>query len=321
MKTKLKSIIIIIFLLLVLVSVLSSPKDTIDSVLFAINIWIYNVFPSLFPFFILSDLLVSYGLIELLSELFKNIMMLFGLSGKCAFPLFGSLISGFPSGAKYTKQLLDGDLISLEDANHLIMFTHYSNPLFVVGTVGSVLLNNKSLGVFILISHFLGGIAIGILFRRKDKFKKEKASIRKALSSMHKKRVNNKNSFITTLSNSIYNTIDILILLLGIIIVFLVFSNLLTKLSINDNLLLFLKGILEMTQGIKFVSISQISLVLKTILITFFLSFGGLSVHLQVSSIINGSKIKYKNFLIARIFHAFLSSILVYILFNIFINY
>lgn len=316
MKTKLKSILIMVFLVLILVSVLSYPKETIDSVLFAINIWMYNVFPSLFPFFILSDLLVNYGFIELLSELFKNFMRLFKLPGKCAFPFLGSMISGFPSGPKFTKQLLDEGLIDEESANHLIMFTHFSNPLFIIGTIGMVLLNDKRLGLIILISHFLGNFIIGIFFRKDKVIAKEKISIRKALALMHKKRINNKNNFITILSNSIYNTIDILILLLGIIIVFLVFSNLVTKVIVNEDVLIIIRGLLEMTQGVKMVSISKVSLLYKVMLITIFLSFGGLSVHLQVASIINNSKIKYKNFLYARIIHSLLSAILVYILFN-----
>jgi len=318
MKTKFKSIVIILFLLLVLLSILSFPKDTIDSVLFGINIWVYNIFPSLFPFFILSDLLVSFGFIELISELFKNFMRIFGLNGNCSFPLFGSIVSGFPSGPKYIKQLLDNNLIKEDDANFLIMFTHFSNPLFIIGTIGSVLLNDIFLGYIILISHFLGNFIIGLLFRKKRYIYKEKISLKKAINLMNKKRISNKDSFITILSNSIYNTIDILILLLGIIIVFLILTNLITKLPIDNNIILILKGILEMTQGVKYVSISNIYLIYKVILITLFLSFGGFSVHLQVASIINNTKIKYKNFMIARIIHSIISLILVYILFNVF---
>lgn len=317
MKTKLKSISIIIFLLLVLLSIISNPKETIDSVLFGVNIWMYNVFPSLFPFFILSDLLVNYGFIELISELFKKVMKIFHLSGNACFPLFGSLISGFPSGAKYTKQLLDKNLITEDEANHLITFTHYSNPLFIIGTIGSVLLGDVKLGYIILTAHVLGNLIVGFIFRKKEKIIIEKTSVKKAITSMNKKRISNKNNFITILSNSIYNTIDILLLLLGTIIIFLVFSNMINHLRFNDKNLLFIKGILEMTQGVKLVAISNISLLYKVILITLFISFGGLSVHLQVSSIINESKIKYKNFLIARICHSFISIVLVYILFNI----
>lgn len=318
MKTKFKSILIIAMLLFILFNILSNSKDTIDTVLFGINIWMYNIFPSLFPFFILSDLLINYGFVEFISELFKRFMRVFNLSGNSSFVLFGSMISGVPSGAKYTKQLLEENLISIEDANHLIMFTHYANPLFIIGTIGTILLNNVNCGYIILFSHIIGGLCTGLIFRRKNTIYLEKASLNKAIDLMNKKRINNKDNFITILSNSINNTLHILFLLLGTIIIFLVFSNFLNNFSINNNIIIIIKGFLEMTQGIKYISISNYSIIIKLIFITLFISFGGLSVHLQVSSIINDTKIKYKNFLIARIVHSFISIILVYIIYYLF---
>ena len=318
MKTKLKTVVITIFLFIIFIFIYTYPKVTIETVLFGINIWFYNVLPTLFPFFILSDLFVNYGLIDLISELLKNFMRIFNLSGMCSYPLFGSMISGIPSGARYTKQLLDNNLITQDEANHLITFTHFSNPLFILGTVGEVLLKDKNLGFIILIAHFLGNIIIAFIFKKNNYIVKEDISFKKAFLAMHKKRITNKDNFINILSNSIYNCIDILFLLLGIIIIFLLLTNIVGKIIVNKSLFLIIKGIFEMTQGIKFVSISDISLLFKTILITFFISFGGLSVHLQTASIINDSKIKYKNYLIARIIHSFISSILVYIFFIIF---
>ena len=318
MKTKLKSILIIFILLFILFNILNNSKETIDTVLFGINIWLYNIFPSLFPFFILSDLLINYGFVEFISEIFKKFMSLFNLSGNTSFVLFGSLILGSPSGSKYTKQLLNDNLITLDEANHLIMFSHFSNPLFIIGTIGSVLLNDTKLGYIILISHIGSGLITGILFKNKRSIVIENTSFKKAIDIMNKKRISNTNTFIDVLTNSIDNTLHILFLLLGTIIIFLVFSNLLNNLDINDNLLIVLKGILEMTQGIKLISICNYSNIIKSIFITFFLSFGGFSVHLQVSSIISDTKIKYKNFLIARIIHSLISIILVYIIYILF---
>lgn len=320
MKKKLKTIFIFVFLVIITYFILIYPKDIIDSVLFGINIWMYNVFPALFPFFILSDLMINYGLIELFSELFKKITNLFHLPSNASFIIFSSLISGSPSSAKITKQLLHEELISIDDANHLIRFSHSSSPLFVIGTIGSVLLNDIVLGFLILISLILGNIFIGILFRNKKIIYREKISFKKAFISMHKKRINNNKSFITVISDSIYNAIDILILLLGIIIIFLVFSSIIDKFNLNSNLTIFIKGLLEITQGIKLISIGNFNLFIKTIFITFFLGFGGLSVHLQVASVINGSKIKYKYFMISRIIHAFTSSIIIFVLLKLF-NY
>ena len=67
-----------------------------------------------------------------------------------------------------------------------------------------------------------------------------------------------------------------------------------------------ISGFLEMTQGVKFVSQMDISINIKAAIIGSIISFSGLSVHFQVKSIIDGSKIKYQNFLIARIIQSIL---------------
>ena len=72
-----------------------------------------------------------------------------------------------------------------------------------------------------------------------------------------------------------------------------------------------------MTQGIKYVSLLDISANLKSALITFFISFGGISIHLQIKSILSNTNVNYKNYLFARIIHASLSSIIVFIITSI----
>jgi nucleoside recognition membrane protein YjiH len=69
-----------------------------------------------------------------------------------------------------------------------------------------------------------------------------------------------------------------------------------------------------MTQGLKYVSLLNISNYYKAILITAIISFGGLSVHTQIISIISDTKIKYLPFLVARIFHVIISVFIISLL-------
>ena len=75
-----------------------------------------------------------------------------------------------------------------------------------------------------------------------------------------------------------------------------------------------INGIVEMTQGLKYVSLLNVSLKIKAILNAMIISFGGISVHVQIISIIKDSKIKYFPFLIARIIHAIISGLLIFII-------
>ena len=72
-----------------------------------------------------------------------------------------------------------------------------------------------------------------------------------------------------------------------------------------------------MTQGLKYIGNLNIPLKTKTIISTFLLSFGGFSSHMQVMSILSDTKIKYLPFLAARLLHAAMAGIMVYLLFDI----
>ncbi|MEG2322246.1 MAG: nucleoside recognition domain-containing protein [Bacilli bacterium] len=317
MKKILLSILIMIILIFCGFEILTESNTILNAVTSSFSIWINNLFPSLFPFFVLSEILINYGFIELIGELFKPIFeKIFKINGNAAFIFFMSIISGFPSNAKYTRELyLQGKINALE-ASKILMFSHFSNPLFILGTISITFIQNKKLGLIIMIWHYLTNIIIGIIFRNYNPsvIIKTKSSFKKAILAMHEKRINNDKKFGTIITNSLVNSINTLLLILGVVTTFLIITTIIDN---NFHLTLFnktiLSGLLEMTQGLKHVSLLSVSINIKAILITMILSFGGLSVHTQIISIISDTDIKYRPFLLARIIHAIIASLLVFI--------
>lgn len=317
-----KKIIISIFIMIILIfcsyEILSESETIMNAVTYSFNIWTNNLFPSMFPFFVLSEILINYGFVELISELFKPIFQkLFKTNSNASFVFIMSMLSGFPSNAKYTKELyLEGKLTDKE-ATKILMFSHFSNPLFILGTISVTFLNNKQLGIIVLISHYISNIIIGILFRNYNpsSIKYEKFSLKNSILKMHNKRINNNKSFGTIIAKALTNSINTLLLILGVVTTFLIITTIIDN-NFHPDLLTktFISGFLEMTQGLKHVSLLSIPNAYKTILITMILSFGGLSVHTQILSIISDTKIKYKPFLLARLIHVVISSIICFLL-------
>ncbi len=325
MKKKITSIIILIILLYITFEVLTTSSSILNSILFSISIWKNNIFPSLFPFFVLSEMLINYGFVELISELFKPFMQsFFKINSKASFVLGMGILSGFPSSAKYTKELyISGDLNENEAAK-VLTFTHFSNPLFILGTISGLFLNNKEIGYLILLCHYFGNFIVGFLFRNyyPSTTEKTKFSIKLAINKMHNKRINNNLTFGEIITNSLLSTINTLLLILGVITMFLVITTIIdNNISLNNYYQTLLNGFFEMTQGLKYVSLLNIPLKLKTALSTMFISFGGLSVHIQTISILSNTKIKYMPYLTARIMHALISSLLIFILFDFWIMF
>ena len=295
-----KKIVSLSLFFICVVFVLFNSIEIIESIRLSFKICINNLFPSLIPFMILSNILINYNFINDLSEIFKNLMKMFKINKNCSFALIMSLISGTPSNAKYLKDLYDNKLIDENDVRKCLNFCHFTNPIFILGTIGFTFLNDKKLGLIILVSHYLGSIIIG-LFQNK--------SLSNEIEYNNNLKDNNK-SFINILSDSIYSTINTLLLILGIITFCLIISCILNKIfSLNDNLK-FIYGFIEITQGLNYLKETNMSIDLKAIISSFIISFGGVCIHAQVFSIIDNKKIKYYPYLIARIIHAFISATL-----------
>lgn len=282
---------------------LTKSFDIKLAVLSAFDLWKNNIFPFLFPFFIISDLLISLNTIELVNKYLSKIMYkLFKINPASSFIFFMSILSGIPSNAKYISALLKSKELTEYEAQKIILFTHFCNPLFIIGIVSS-LLNNKSLAILILCIHYITNIIIGLLIRNYHPNNIKDFKVTKTT-----------NNFLKTISSSILNSINTLLLILGVITFFSCIITIITN-NINSSLLKgILTSILEITQGINQISYLNIPLNLKCTLITFVISFGGLSSHMQVMSILEDTNIKYLPYLLARIFHALISSFIVYLI-------
>ena len=177
--------------------------------------------------------------------------------------------------------------------------------------------------MLILVCHYIGNIFIGIGMRNYHPSKDEhnKVSFRQAINEMHKKRISNKESFGEMITNSLINSINTLLLILGVITSCLVITTIIdNNLNLDSVLGSVLNGFIEMTQGLKYISLEAIPLKLKCVLTVMILSFGGLSVHMQIMSILSDTEIRYLPFLCARVCHAVISSLFMYILFDFWMN-
>jgi sporulation integral membrane protein YlbJ len=320
MRGKILTVIIVITIIIIGIEVLLKSNYVMSSVSYSLSLWCNSVFPSLFPFFVISNLLINCGFASFLGEILKPFMhQIFKIKGEASFVLVMSMLSGFPSSAKYTRELYDKGLINEHEATKLLTFTHFSNPLFILGTISIMFLGNKEVGMLILLSHYISNIIIGIIFRNYYVSKKDTSTVsfRKAFNIMHKKRIESGKSLGLLISNALMNSINTLLLVLGVITMFLIITTIIDQnVSLNPYNQSILNGFLEMTQGLNYVGLLEIPLKNKAILSTMFISFGGLSVHMQTIGLISDSKIKYYPYLIARLLHASISGLLIYLLFD-----
>lgn len=302
MQKKDYSNIIIILLITLLFFIILSPTLVITEVKTALTVFITKYFPAVFPIYIITDLLINYHFPEkLATKLEKGCQKFLRSDGNVAFIIIMSMISGFPSGAKYTKELLKQGIIEEDTANYVLTFTHFSNPLFILGTC-YLITQNKPLTYGILFCHFLANFIIAFIIR--PKMRKLSKKIRKRKESL---------PFREAMSNSIFQTFHLMFLILGTNIIFSILSCLATTVLKGNPYNYLITGLLELTKGVNFLP-KNLSVAGKGMSILLFLSFGSLSIHMQVASMIKDTNMKYRNFLLGRLSQTSISILLFYLL-------
>ena len=102
-----------------------------------LKLWANYVIPSLFPFFVATELLMHTNIINLFGRILNNYMKpLFNISGEGAFAFIMWIISGYPVGAKIASKFRENNICSKAECERLLSFTNNSGPLFIIGTVG-----------------------------------------------------------------------------------------------------------------------------------------------------------------------------------------
>lgn len=303
MKKKYQELFAVLIILFLYLGIFINPSLIIESGISSINIFKTKLFPSIFPFFVLASLLLELGIATKISNKLNTIFKrLFHVEGNSSFIILVSIISGFPSGSKYVVESYKSKTIDKTTANYLLTFTHFANPLFILGTCG-LILNSLSLAYKILIIQIISNLILGIILRPKE-----------IISSKKMNNYQNK-SFLEALPKAINDAIKLLLFMLGSITFFMFFSKLLTtSLSLNSFFETIITGILDMTSGISLVTSIDTTNYIRGLLVLTFITFGSFSVHLQVLNNIKEEDLEYKYFFFGRIIETSIA-LLLYILF------
>lgn len=307
MKSKIFNIIVILICIFVLIELLVKKSLIYSSILYALNVWVNSLIPALFPFFIISDILINYNITFYIPKIIKNFCKnVFNITDNMFMILLLSLISGFPSNARNTRTLYDKGIINLDEANHILIFSHFANPIFILTTVALFFFHNEKIGIILLISHYVSNFILGILFRWNFKHNDKK------ITDIN---INFNNSFGNVFIFSIKKSIDTILLICGILVVFLMLSSIVIEaFDFNSYNSMLIKGIFEITIGIEALGKLNLSMIYKAVIASCFLAFGGLSVHMQVMSQIVGTKIKYSYFFLGRIYQMIISGLITYLI-------
>ena len=166
LSSKLKTISLATIVTIMAVALVVFPQESFEASKSGLHMWWQIVFPSLLPFLIISELLISFGVVSFLGVILEPLMRpFFRVPGVGGFVWAMGLASGFPAGAKFTARLrLEKQLTRIE-GERLVSFTNSSNPLFIFVAISVGFFHNPKLGLILAVAHYVGNVIVGFIMR------------------------------------------------------------------------------------------------------------------------------------------------------------
>lgn len=124
-----------IFAFLGMLVLILDAKTALSGAGAAVQLCLTSVIPSLFPFFVLSNLLTG-GLSGSSIPIFRPMGRLLGIPQGCESIFVTGLLGGYPSGAQAVHQAWKDGCMSRHDAQRMLSFCSNAGPAFLFGILG-----------------------------------------------------------------------------------------------------------------------------------------------------------------------------------------
>jgi len=316
---------------LIIVQIILAPNICIQYTISGAKLFFNAIFPSLFPFLVVINIIIGYDGIHIYSNLLGSLICRpLKLPKECNFALLVSVLCGYPLGARYTCDLYEKNIIDLNTCERLLNIASNASPLFIIGSVGTSMMFNSKIGYILLLSNILSCIFMGLIIPSKNysfRIKYRSSNFPKIESSNLNIGIILKNSIEDAMKNSlnIGGFIIIFTVITGIIKDNVIFNIVITKLALiigaSGNFIEgILLGMLEMTNGCYLISSSSSNLYVKLPVLSFLIAFSGLSIISQVYSYTYKYTVSIKKYIRRKFCQGIISSILTIILYYIFLH-
>ncbi|POB10278.1 MAG: sporulation integral membrane protein YlbJ [Sulfobacillus thermosulfidooxidans] len=310
----------------------------------ALKLFFEVVFPSLLPFFILSDVLLSTGMVHYLGVYFEPLMRpLFNVPGVGSFVFSMGLAAGYPMDAVLTAKFRRQNLCTKVEGERLLAFSNSADPLFLFGAVAVGMFGQPALGAVLAMAHYASVLMVGLTFRfygrRADHPRQEEGVVlrgihKRAMDALIRGRMEDGRSYGKVFNQAIGESMGTLFMIMSFMVLFAVLLRVLTAtglmvvltapLTAVFHVLGFspqlvpaaVKGLFEIDLGSAAAAHASAPLLQKLVIVSAIVAWSGLSVHGQVASVLADTDISMKPYFMARALHAVYAGIMTVVFFH-----
>lgn len=343
-KRGLRAVLTLVFVIYMCVFLFTSPEYAKEEVYYSLLLCLRTVVPTLFPFFVLTSLIVSSGMTSYAGKGFAwAAYRLFGMNAGEAYALLLGCVGGFPLGTKAVCELYSAGGTEKKNAETLAALTNLCSPFFILGA-SRALFGETGVGVCV----YCANITVTLVFLRATSGKRKKragaagtengsGAARDRGSAQDKNSRRDRGARRETqeprdaagkeaekaesgaefsFAGAITSSFTSLLSLCGIIAFFSCVASSVTRYTdlycFDDRLSVFIGGFLEMTRGV--FSLNDIADPgAKAAIFAFFVSFGGVSVIAQSSELCRKAGLSSRAFWVIKPIFAVLSTGVSYI--------
>ncbi len=245
-------------------------KETLNGMRFAIEV----ILPTLFPFMVLSDFVTNLFVFEKSKKLSLCFERTFKINGSAISTFLSGIVGGFPVGAKSALSLYKNGKISKCECERLMCFANIPSPAYVISAVGIGILSSYKFGLILYFVSVLSSLICGIII-----------GVKKDFTSISPENANNCYSFVTSLKTSALSCVN----LIFFISFFSTVCGTVKKLHVSTVIKSVLITLAEVGNATLYISdLYILSNRFKMALISFSLSFSGISVLMQSLSFDGG---------------------------------
>ncbi len=307
------------------------PDASLHAAKSGLNLFLTVVFPSLLPFFILSEVMLGLGVVHFVGVLFEPLMRpLFNVPGEGAFAMSMGLAAGYPMDAVITSRFRKMNLCNRVEGERLLAFTNTADPLFIFGAVAVGMFAMPALGGVLALAHYLSALTVGLVFRfysrrtppsGRDRPRTGHILVR-AGRALLKARQEDGRPLGRLVGEAANDSVKTLLMICGFIMLFSAFVAIANETGLAKWLgwpfaLAFrafglepslvnsaISGLFEIDLGTLAASQAAAPFVHRALMASAVIAWSGLSVHGQVASVITGTDIRMGPYVVARVVHA-----------------
>ena len=261
--------------------ILFHSEKAIDAMKASMALCVKNTIPSLFPFMVVSELVVRSGAGAWLGRLFAPLFRrIFGVCEAGSTVILLGMLCGFPVGTRAALSLYSEGKISRGETEHLLCFCNGPSAAFLINAVGLSLFGSRDFGILLYCSQMLSSLVVGLAAR--SYFKNKSSDIALSLSFAEER--GRERGILPTITRAVTGASEGVVSICAFVIFFSaltgVLSEFLSRFGASEVASAALLGFFEMTGGVS--AASALSLPLSCLLAAAIVGWSGLSVHFQM---------------------------------------